>query len=186
MKYQIGDKVLIRSDLANNTAYGDDVFTGMIMCALCGKTVEIIGIRSGKYWVAGGVNMNFTDEMIERKVNEMTKDDLKVGHVVEMRNGNKLLVMPHEYGICLVDANGFWLELNEYSDEMLNDDGIHDIVRIYGFATNPSESGKAFTKFRPLLWERNELTEITAEEAYKIIAKDRGCPVENVRVMWKE
>lgn len=83
----------------------------------------------------------------------MKKSDLKVGMLVEYRNGLKRMVMP--YG--LVDCDGMiCYYLNHYREDLIakRDFGLgYDIVKVYDIH---DYSFDFKCRERELLWERNE------------------------------
>lgn len=88
----------------------------------------------------------------------MIKSDLKVGYVVELKNGQLYMVMPRNNDIILDNNDGF-MDLNRYTDDFklsnLNDDD-YDIAKIYGFIETKQCSLAINSKDRPLLWERKD------------------------------
>lgn len=65
MKYKVGDKVRIRSDLKENTRYGGEIFA-RDMAEYLGKTVEIIKVLDDVYCIKGTEReWHWTDEMFE-------------------------------------------------------------------------------------------------------------------------
>lgn len=74
MKYKVGDKVRVRSDLETDRAYGNAVFVAQ-MELLKGKKVTISELKNGRYHIAeDGNNWNYTDEMLE-PVEEMSAEE---------------------------------------------------------------------------------------------------------------
>ena len=105
----------------------------------------------------------------------MKKSDLKYGNVVELRNGDKLLLVQNiglnEYK--LIDLKGYgYTTLDIYCDDLTNLEGFKnlDIMKVY----------KDYT-CKELLWERKEKPQPTEDEKvflrnvpkeYKWIARD--------------
>ena len=192
-KYKVGDRVLIRSDLKVDKHYGGCRFAEWL-AGLRGKVVKITRADAYPWGNIYDSDMGgfLSNEMIEKKVEEekpFTKDDLKVGYVVEQRNGDLLMVMQTaDGGVVTVNDAGFnWI--TEYDAKLKLDylaDGGADIVKIYGLSGCGGFAHKLSTEYRKLLWERKpEIHELTAEEAYKIIAEKKGVPVESLRVKWE-
>lgn len=122
--------------------------------------------------------LNSKFELLEEE-NMFTKDDLKVGQLMELRGGKKAIVMPYINGLCFVDENGFWCEPNEYNNEMLAVNKEYDIMAVFGLAEKASEAMMFSTRFRSLLWQREESpVELTIEE----IAKKFGVEAGRVRI----
>lgn len=86
MKYKVGDKVKIRSDLKTDKWYGNDTFVND-MEYFKGKVLTIEKINKIGYNVKennSAVKYNFTDEMIERKVNTMKATLIVKGKEIEV------------------------------------------------------------------------------------------------------
>lgn len=73
MKYKVGDKVKVRSDLKACEQYGANIDTNS-MERLAGKIVTISRVGYAHYLVEG-MNYNWTDEMLE-PVEEMSAEEL--------------------------------------------------------------------------------------------------------------
>lgn len=121
-------------------------------------------------------------ELVEEK--PFTKDDLKVGYVTKNRRGEFEMLMPTQNGIAIVGAadNGY---LDGFEPDMTFGLPEYDIMEVYGYVETGCNALEVSSKNRPLLWKRNKITELTAEEAYKIIAEKKGVPVESLRVKWE-
>ena len=103
----------------------------------------------------------------------MKKSDLDYGNVVELRNGDKLLLCWHFVDSILVDLEGRnFITLDTYHEDLTAIDGIADldIMKVY----------KDYT-CKELLWERKETPKLTKDEKvilrnlpkkYKWIARD--------------
>ena len=111
---------------------------------------------------------------------KFTKDDLKVGYVVKLRNGDTRMVMPQASGSLVVtDAKGFWSFLSDYRDD-LTFDGIkvcdccdHDIMEVYGLADLGAYTVNFDSLRRKLLWKREE--EKTCDScAHKVVCTHVG------------
>lgn len=96
-------------------------------------------------------------ELIEE--NAFTLDDLKVGYLVELRDGSGNMVMEVTEGKVLIEEyNGYYLELNAYNNNLnYYGDSDYDIIKVYGFSKYKSKALKFTTKDRELLWERKEI-----------------------------
>ena len=105
----------------------------------------------------------------------MNKSDLKHGNVVELRNGDKLLLCWHFVDSILVDLEGRnFITLDTYHEDLTSIDGIADldIMKVYQDYT-----------CKKLLWERKEKPKLTEDEKiilknipkkYKYIARDKS------------
>ena len=75
MRYKVGDKVKVRSDLEENTSYGGKMFVrGMAVHR--GKNVEISKVHDDAYYIKGSDRAWFwTDEMFEPVEEELTAEE---------------------------------------------------------------------------------------------------------------
>lgn len=137
------------------------------------------GIVSGRIFGSLDDLNQFYKSQFELVEDNIKKEDLKVGYVVETRNGELNIVMPYKDGTCIVDEDGYWLGLESYNENLAMGDKALDIVKVYGLSIYPGNSASASTKFRELLWERKEIAEVTLQE----IADWKGVSVENVRII---
>ena len=175
MKYKVGDKVRVRDDLVIDRIYGVDRFVEG-MKALRGSVVEIsCTIGEWGYGIKGSV-FCWTEEMFEGKVKStMTKSDLKTGMIVTTRDGSEYWVLKdNTIGYdSFVDVNyKKCIPFHSYSEDFKC--YIHpeksDIIKIEEPEFfNPKAS-------RVLLWEREEIKEVTMEE----VEKKFGCKVKIV------
>jgi hypothetical protein len=127
-----------------------------------------------KYIESWGLSTKF--ELVK---DNMKKEDLKVGYVVETRSEEFRMIIETGEGIVLA-ANGSCINIDKYTNGLANSAfSKHDVVRVYGLTNWPTQALRLSACGRPLLWERKpEFTEVTLEE----IANWKGVPVENVRV----
>lgn len=151
-------------------------------CFTKGKIYEVIGGRfydnHGAAYTYGGVGYSSKFELVEDK--QMTKDDLKVGYVVERRDGALKMVMPTSDGTVFY-GDGTYHREDAFNSDMINIYGTYkfDIVRVWGYTSDLSDTLIVTTKNRPLLWERKEEPiEITMQE----IADWKGKPVSEIRI----
>lgn len=118
------------------------------------------------------------------KNKKFTKNDLKVGYVLEQRNGVMVMVMDtRNVGRAYVEEDGsMWIEESKYGDDLVYKSPYVgslpelDIVAVYGFCDNPRYSREASTRGRELLWDREEAKKMTVEE----IEKELGYKIEIV------
>lgn len=103
----------------------------------------------------------------------MQKSDLKTGMVVQVRNGDKYLVLldnPDEPNMNLIGFDGGFLQLVTYDDDMIAQSKYRafDIMSVY---TLQSSIQNLLTKSHlqyKLLWERKkEIKEMTIAEVEK-------------------
>lgn len=88
----------------------------------------------------------------------MKKSDLRIGNVVETRNGNKYLLYDDDF-INLIGSG--YLDLIQYNENLMSADNYTklDIMKVY----------KDYT-CKELLWERKEKPQLTEDE--KVILKN--------------
>ena len=114
-------------------------------------------------------------DFMEKK---FTKEDLKVGMLVEIINGIMYIVTPEN---TLSNTTG-WINLDVYNDNMKRKNSDFDYLDIIKVWSYPSQNAGFFnysTENRTLLWEREEeIYEYTIED----IAKLTGKPIENIRI----
>lgn len=119
-----------------------------------------------------------------------TKDDLKTGMAIELRDGTLYTVLRdvcetlwnNESNDLLINNDG-WDELNEWTDNLLyaHDDSSVDIVKVYrpnhpyGIINLLYEDDKNET--RKLIWERQEPIEMTMKE----LEEHFGYPIKIVK-----
>ena len=75
MRYKVGDKVKVRSDLKENIRYGRQIFV-RDMAVHCGKNVEISKVHDDAYCIKESDREWFwTDEMFEPVEDELTAEE---------------------------------------------------------------------------------------------------------------
>lgn len=86
MKYKVGDKVKVRSDLKCEEYYGGITFN-FEMNKFKGMEITIERVNYGGYYEVLETPYNFTDEMLE-PVEEMTAEELAkiIGNICEVHN----------------------------------------------------------------------------------------------------
>ena len=86
MKYKVGDKVKVRSDLKCEEYYGGVPFTSE-MNRFKGMEFAIVRVNNGGYYEVLETLYNFTDEMLE-PVEEMSAEELVkiIGNICEVHN----------------------------------------------------------------------------------------------------
>ena len=117
----------------------------------------------------------------------MTKEDLKYGNIIEMRNGDLYFLCNNSrlgrMFISLTDYHKY-APINEYNDDLT----YKDDLTLIEHPENPSASQLDIIKvykdytFREMLWERKELIKLSDDEKvilqnlnkdYKYIARDK-------------
>ena len=107
-----------------------------------------------------------------RGMKQFTKDDLKAGMLVESRDGELMLAMPSKEGLFFV-ASHIQHTLTYYDDNLLDVDGDTDldIVKVYDIASDVGYTLEDLlvADNRVLLWEREEVKELTVDEISKLL-----------------
>lgn len=116
-----------------------------------------------------------------------TKDDLKVGYVVKLKNSTE----PHMVGMNnagemgFVDKDGGWVRLEHY-DEFLADKLPHmggdwSVMEVYGYTKYVYDAYKFTTGNRELLWKREEAKKMTVAEIEKALGYSVEIVAEEVK-----
>ena len=114
-------------------------------------------IGKNRYWVAKN-----SCEII--KENEMRKEDLKAGYLVERRNGTLAHVVQAKSGLITLGENGIYTLYEDFNDDMTtNHSDEYDVMKVYGFCSLETFSLGYSTKHRELLWQRDSKKTITLE-----------------------
>lgn len=89
----------------------------------------------------------------------MKKKDLKVGMVVEDREGELSMLMPYDnvdYDLVLSNRNS-WIRFKNFNNDLTHNKFEDlDIMKVYGFTNYPTQATIVSTDNRELLWERKE------------------------------
>lgn len=173
MKYKVGDKVRVRTDLKPCVWYGSNMTT-KDMREAGGKLVTISRVEGTEYKIEGFGSYRWTDEMLQTT----PKGLIEPGSIVECRYGAKYIYLNGLFlnsgGVTRMDDDG----LDDFSDDLiyLGENVCFDIMRIY-----KSESKKLDDLFNPEyltpVWERKEPREMTIKE----VEKELGYPVKIVK-----
>ena len=98
----------------------------------------------------------------------MTKDELKVGMLVQHRDGTMSMIMPTssiKNPVVFIAADGIWSQFISYDDNLLYEYGKYrDIVKIWGLSEYAHKVFSFTTDTRELLWEREEKKKMTIAE----------------------
>lgn len=160
MKYKVGDKVRVRSDLEVNKNYGSHAFVS-VMEKFKSKIVTIERVDlNNKYQIKeDDGEWYWNDEMLLPVT--FTKSDLETGHVVEYRDGQRRMVI----GDTLIDCSGSRQITNfkskYYSDNLtiLSACNEWDICKVY--TVRQDYCGSLYDLLDDadnliLIWEREE------------------------------
>lgn len=119
----------------------------------------------------------FMEEYMGMK-KEFTKDMLKVGMLVEFKNDVRKVVMPHKDGLYLMGCNSSY-ELYEFANDLTHKRG-DDIMKVYDLPTTNLYSHRSLEcgddndgiysrEDRDLLWQREEVKELTVDEISELL-----------------
>lgn len=166
MKFNIGDKVKVRSDI--HTSF-KKCYAGAVGTVVSkgrngiGEPSYILKFeadeRDSVFW--------WQDSELENST-AFTKSDLKDGMVVEYRNGDRCVVIN---GYFMKPTGYGWMPINDYDDELHSKGGLsldraYDIVKVYSSKAKNMPDYCDASKLT-LIWERKEepeYTEMTVEE----------------------
>lgn len=112
-----------------------------------------------------------------------TKADLKVGHVVEYRNGNRRLVHAEGNDKFLLFIGATTYEIASiYNDNLLcKRDHNFDIMKVYNLKDSYITSGNMLDVKFNLIWERKEVRDISISDAEVIIKAATGKQVKIIK-----
>lgn len=174
MKYKVGDKVRVRTDLKLYKQYGSNVAMKE-MCEAGGKIVTISKvIAGGWYKIEGGDSPLWTDEMFQTS----PKGLIEPGSIVECRSGEKFIYLNgffmHSGGSMYLGDAG----INTFDDDLIfkPKDKDFDIMRIFKSKSITLNDFFAHRNLN-LVWERREPKEMTLEE----VEKELGYPIKIVK-----
>lgn len=163
MKYKVGDKIKVRSDLKVGKMYGAHQFVPA-MVEYVGKTMTIKEVTGNDYHLKeDDGEWCWTDEMLK----DSLKSILEPCMVVKMRNGTlNMVMMGNDRSIFLIGRCKGYVYLKGYDDNLKYRFGVtdFDIVEIYGLSYNPQKSMDISTECRYLLWKRDEVKKMTVAE----------------------
>ena len=109
---------------------------------------------------------------MKESLKAFTRDDIKSGYVVKLRNGTLLFALrAGNFDKILCDGNGTWSQITEWGIKDLTSgvtDG-RDIIEVYGLIGYGyfQHAGDIDTEHRPLVWKRKEPVKMTGEEINK-------------------
>ena len=149
---------------------------------LCGRTAIITeiygkGVKLDFDNKTGDIDWGYTTDMIEKVEDmEMTKKDLKNGMVVEIRTGDRCLVIEKSGVINFMNLDGTsYFDETGMGDDMKAPDVFEhcDIIKVFAGDITLDDCRKT----TGLIWERKEPKEMTMTE----IEKALGYPVKVVK-----
>lgn len=197
MKYKVGDKVKVRSDLVveekryymeHDPSVGDVV--NARMKSLAGKVVTISGITSYEKYCIEEMGYNWTDEMFEgyAEIFNGKEFHLEAGMFGVMSDGDKFVVSQAKNGeLYLVYQNGGWDNIRaEYREwgQKYYIDKLYDIPKV---PVSGSREGMSFSFVNSGLctpiWTMDEWKKTHAPKKMTVaeIEKELGYAVEVVK-----
>ena len=146
MNLKVGDKVKIRIDLSERK-YGK-INACKEMCQFAGKIVTVRKLYGESFDIQEDTTWFWSEEMIESEsiIQNFTKANLKMGMVVEYRNGDR--------GIFLEDiflGKTIGIFLNAFTDTL--EYGMKTIDKVY-ISSAPSLDEYFNDKYLELIWEK--------------------------------
>ena len=111
-------------------------------------------------------------------VKEFTKSDLEVGMFVKLRDGKVFLVLESYEELYLTSTSGYYSNLKNFNEDLTSKNYRgSDIVSIYLPKKADYLSYHLIGDNLELIWEREEVKELTMEDIEKIV----GCKVKIVK-----
>lgn len=99
----------------------------------------------------------------------MSKNDLQLLYLVVTRDGRKWLVAQSTKEKVLVcNDNDIWISIDDYNSDLTIENAPHlDIMKVYSCSRYASCSLHCDRCDRDLIWEREEVKEMTLEQVEK-------------------
>ena len=166
-KFKVGDKVRVREDLEYGKIYNGIAFVGS-KTEQVGRifTIERVDEEDDTYVVVEYCG-RWGEDMLESAA--FSKSDLKDGMVVDIRNGNRYIVINDG-----LRRNDTWLAINPYLDDLTRKKTKeYDVMKVYTTVGNTLEY-MFDDLFLKLVWERPEeyiemtVAEIEEKLGYKV------------------
>ena len=111
------------------------------------------------------------EKKVEKK--EFTINDLETGMVVHTRSEGNLMV----FGDRMIDQYGFTDCVDYNEDFKSRYFSTFDIMKVTGLDPDAGTFEEVLKGKGPVIWERKEEKEISAEEAFRILSDHYGCEV---------
>lgn len=112
------------------------------------------------------------EKKVEKK--EFTINDLETGMVVHTRSEGNLMV----FGDRMIDQDSY-MKCVRYNEDLKTKSGTSefDIMEVTGIDQEACNFEEVLEGKGPIIWERKEEKEISAEEAFRILSDHYGCEV---------
>lgn len=138
---------------------------------ICYRYDDTISYANYNLYKNEGYTIVSFDEMFN---NTFTKRDLKAGQLVKCRNTILYKVLPTVNSLVLVNSESVYHSINYINDDLKSPIGnLYDIMEVYDFPKYSADLLNSDIKYRELLWQREEVKEMTVEE----ISKELGYKV---------
>lgn len=112
--------------------------------------------------------ITFDEFMEEYEMKNFTKDNLKVGMLVEFKCDVRKVVMPNKNGLYLMGCSSSY-ELHDFNDDLTHKNN-DDIMKVYDLPRYNIISNSIYSRDnRNLLWEREEVKELTIDEISELL-----------------
>ena len=164
-KLKIGDKVRIRNDLKGDNMYGGLYFDPS-MEQYNGETHVITSMSICDNYhldIDSRLDWAWNDAMVELVV-EFTKADLKPGMVVEYMDGQRRIVLND----CFMNPNKKgYLDFSDFSDDLISRMADYTTIKKVYLSRSKNLSTYCDIKYLTLIWEREEVKEMTVAEIEK-------------------
>ena len=110
----------------------------------------------------GRYNITLTLKQLKERLNMFTKDDLRTGMVVEIRNGYKYVIMLNsKLGDIFIMKSGAFMYVADYTNNLkYQDNSEYDIMKVFGSSLH----NLLEITVENLLWERNETRKVNMKE----------------------
>lgn len=158
MRYKVGDKVKVRSDLVVGKEYENFIFKSE-MEKNKGDILTIDNYYEGGYWLRGA-RFVWSEDMFET-LDVKGLNSLENGMTCELRDGIICKFLENGYGTYFLHKNGILstdLDDEYYDDLTSRSDSDNDIMRI-SVCDNPFD----FTH-GAIIWAREDAVEMTLDE----------------------
>ena len=168
---------LVENKSGLETYYGDYGCNTVYVCNRYAK--RLMYANKDDYVKDSDTVISFDEFMKEVDgVKEFTKSDLEVGMFVKLRDGRIYLVLKLYDELYLTKTNGYCIDLKCYNEDLTTKNCRSiDIMGIYLPKETDCLSYYFLCDNLELIWEREEVKELTMEDIEKIV----GCKVKIVK-----
>ena len=169
MKFKVGDKVRVKTDLITKKNYNGYEFKETMKWTKGREfTVDICAVNG---YILCSPHYIFTDDMLElveqptKDPSQFTKADLKTKMVVKLRDTHKAIVVND----IILFEDDTWDILSDYEEDLtFKRDDKFDIISVYKIERPSGFSFIMQDTNLKLIWERPQLKPITKAELAKM------------------